>query len=46
MQPVTPNIGDAFGSVEQALRYAFIPALFQGLVEKTPGRGVTRLPVK
>ena len=34
---VTPNIGDAFGPVEQALQDAFIPALFQGLGEGTPG---------
>ena len=46
MQQVTPNIGDAFGPVEQALRVALIPALFQGLVEGTPGRGVTQLHVK
>ena len=46
MQQVTPNIGDAFGPVEQALRVALIPALFQGLVEVTPGRGVTQLHVK
>ena len=26
-----PDIGDAFGPVEQALRDAFIPAPFQGL---------------
>ena len=46
MQRVTPNIGDAFGPVEQALQDAFIKAIFQGLGEGTPGRGVTRLPVK
>ena len=43
---VTPNIGDYFLPVEQALRELFIPALFQGLGEGTPGRGVTRLDVK
>ena len=36
---VTPNIGDAFRSVEQALREAFILDLFQGLGEGTLGRG-------
>ena len=41
-----PQHRDAFGPVEQALRYAFILALFQGLVEGTPVRGVTRLHVK
>ena len=46
MQWVIPVIGDAFGPVEQALQETFIPALFQGLGEVTPGRGVTCLPVK
>ena len=46
VQRVTLDIRDAFGPVEQALRDAFIPALLQGLGEGTPGRGVTRLPVK
>ena len=41
-----PNIGDAFSLVEQALRDAFISALFQGLGEGTLGKGVTRVPVK
>ena len=46
MQRVTPDIGDAFDPVEQAIGDAFIPAHFQGLREGTPGRGVTRLPMK
>ena len=46
VQQVTPDIGDAFGPVEQALREAFIPSLFRGLGERTPGRGVTYPPVK
>ena len=46
LQQFTLNIGDAFGPVEQALRDAFFPALFQGLREVTPGRGFTCLPVK
>ena len=46
LQWVTPGIGDDFGLVAQALRETFILALFQGLGEGTPGRGVTRLPVK
>ena len=46
VQWVTPRIRNAFGPVEQALWETFIPALFQGLGELTPGRGVTRLPVK
>ena len=37
MQQVTPNIGDAFGLVDQVLRDTFILALFQGLGEGTPG---------
>ena len=46
MQWVTLSIGDAIGLVEQALQEAFMTALFQGLREGTPGRGVTLLPVK
>ena len=46
MHRVTPGIGYAFGPVEQALQDAFIPALFQGLGEGTPGKWVTCLPVK
>ena len=43
MQRVTPGIGDAFGPVYEALWETFFPALFQGLGEMTPGRGVTCL---
>ena len=32
IQRVTPDIGDSFGPVEQALRYIFVTALFQVLV--------------
>ena len=46
MQRVTPDIGDTFIPVEQALRGVFVPDIFQGLREVTPGRGVTRLHVK
>ena len=46
MQRVTPDIRDAFGPVEQALMGAFIPSFFQCLGEVTPGKVVTRLPVK
>ena len=46
MQHITPYIGDAFVPVKKLLKEAFILALFQGLREVTPGRGVTRLPVK
>ena len=46
MKRVTPDIGDAFGPTVQALREAFITALFQGLGEGTPGRVITCLPVK
>ena len=46
MQRFTPKIGNSFGPVEQALRDAFILDLFQGLVEVTPERKVTSLPVK
>ena len=46
MEQVTPDIGDAFGPAEQALRYAFILALFQVLGEGILERGFTCLPVK
>ena len=46
VQRVTPRIGDAFRLVEQAIRETFIPSLFQGLGEGTPGQGVTCLPIK
>ena len=46
MQRVTPGVGDAFGPVEDALKDTFVLALFQGLREGVPERGVTRLPVK
>ena len=46
MQRVTPGIGDTFGPVLQALQETFILALYQSLVEGTPGREFTRLPVK
>ena len=43
MQRVNPNVGYAFGPVEQALKEAIIPTLLQGLGEVTPGRGVACL---
>ena len=46
MQQVTLGIGYYFIPVEEALRETFLPNLFQGLGEGSPGRGVTRLPVK
>ena len=46
MQRVTPNFGDTFGPLDKAPRDAFITSLFQGLIEVTLGRGVTRLTVK
>ena len=46
MQRVTPSTGDAFDPVEKALQQTFVQALFEGLVESAPERGVTRLPVK
>ena len=45
-QRVIPGIGDAFGPLEKALRENFFLALFEGLVEGAPWRGVTHLPVK
>ena len=46
MQRVTPDIRDSFGPLEEALEETFLPDLFQGLGEGSPGRGVTRLLVK
>ena len=46
VQRVTPEIGDSFRPVEQALREAFIPALFHSLRKGTPGRGFTQIPAK
>ena len=46
VQRFTPDIGDAFGPVEEALWYYFLPTLFQGVGEVVPGQGVNRLPVK
>ena len=45
MQRVTPRVGDAFVPVEEALREIFVPALYAGLREGVPERGITRLPV-
>ena len=46
MQRVTPGIGDAFRPVEKAPQETFLLALFEGLGEGAPERGVTRLPTK
>ena len=46
MQRVTPGIGYAFGPVEKALQETFLLALFVGIGERSPERGVTRLRVK
>ena len=46
VQQFTPNTGDSFVLVEQVLRDIFITALYQGLGEGTPGRGITHLPMK
>ena len=46
MQRVTPGIDDAFRPVEKALRETFVPALFEGLREGVPERGVACLPVR
>ena len=41
VQRVTTGIGDTFGPVEKSLRDTFFPALFDGLGEGAPERGVT-----
>ena len=42
---VTPEVGEAFGPVEEALREIFFPALFEGLRKGVSYREITRLPV-
>ena len=46
MQRVKLGFGEAFGLVEAALKEIFMPALFHGLREGVPERGVTHLTVK
>ena len=46
MQRVTPVVGDSFGPVETALKETFFPALFEGMHEGVPSRGVAHLPAK
>ena len=46
LQRVTPSIVDAFVPEEKALQDTFLPAIFEGLREVAPERGVTCLPVK
>ena len=46
MKCFTPSIRDALGPVKEALQETFLTALFQGLGEGEPGRGVTCLPAK
>ena len=43
---MTPGIDDDFGLVEKALMETFVPALFKGLGDGVPERGVTHLPFK
>ena len=46
VQRVTPNIGNTFGPVVEALQDYFLLSLFQGAGEGVPGQGVTFLTVK
>ena len=46
VQRVTPGIGDAFRTVETALKETFVLALFKGLGDGIKEQGVTRLTVK
>ena len=43
---MNPGVGDSFGPVEEALNETFVPALFEGLREGVPERGVNHLRVK
>ena len=46
VQRVTLVVVDYFGPVDTALKETFLPALFEGLREGVPERGVTSLPAK
>ena len=46
MQRVTPGTKDDFGPLKEVLQETFLLALFQGLGEGAPGRGITRLPAE
>ena len=46
MQRVTPGISNAFRPAETAPNETFLLALFEGLGDGVPERGVTHLPVK
>ena len=46
VQKVTSAIVNAFSPLEKALRETFVTALFKGLGDGVPGRGVTLLSVK
>ena len=46
MQRVTPGISNIFSPVDKDLRETFVPALFKGLGDGVPERGVTCLSVK
>ena len=46
MKQFTTNIGDDFGPVEEAIRDSFLPSLFQGVGEGSPGQGLTQISVK
>ena len=41
MQRVTPGVRDAFGPVGGSLNEIFVLALYEGLREEVPERGVT-----
>ena len=46
VQRVTLGIGNAFCPVEKAMKETFVSALFEGLGEGAPEKGITCLPVK
>ena len=46
VQRVTQGIGDVFGTVEEEIAKAFLPALLEGVGEGAPGRAITCLPGK
>ena len=46
MQRVTPDIGMAFQTTEDALRNAFLLAILKGATFQIPGRAFTGIPSK
>ena len=46
VQRVKPGISNSFGPVEEEITKALLPALFEGVGDRAPGREITRLSIK